>query len=175
MNNKYGKQSDKQILNEIFNVCKCIGYGKNNNADELLVRTLFAETNFGETPDTIKNSGFGIAQFDYIGFIDTLTRTLQNFGLCQKIIKYLNIDLIRITSIKLLENNTLLSILFCRLKYRLIKEEIPIGLEAQAAYWKKYYNSAIGKGTVEHFIEMNSSKYAIDIFNEMKKLRSDFI
>ena len=26
-------------------------------------------------------------------------------------------------------------------------------LEGQAKYWKKYYNSHLGKGTIEHFME----------------------
>jgi len=32
---------------------------------------------------------------------------------------------------------------------------VPDSLEDQAKYWKKYYNTVAGAGTVEHFIEAN--------------------
>lgn len=34
-----------------------------------------------------------------------------------------------------------------------IKESIPKDLQGQAEYWKKYYNSALGKGTVQEYID----------------------
>ena len=45
----------------------------------------------------------------------------------------------------------------CRLHYRRVPKKLPaVGdLEGQAQYWKKYYNSHLGKGTVEHFIKAN--------------------
>jgi len=47
---------------------------------------------------------------------------------------------------------------FCRLHYRRVPSALPKGddLESQAKYWKKYYNSNLGKGTIEHFMETNS-------------------
>ena len=47
---------------------------------------------------------------------------------------------------------------FCRLHYRRVPSALPAGdnLEGQARYWKKYYNSDLGKGTVKHFMEANS-------------------
>ena len=46
---------------------------------------------------------------------------------------------------------------FCRLHYRRVPAKLPaVGdIKAQAAYWKKYYNTVKGKGTVEHFIKKN--------------------
>jgi hypothetical protein len=47
---------------------------------------------------------------------------------------------------------------FCRLQYRRDKQPIPdkADLEAQAAYWKRVYNTVKGRGTVEHFIKANN-------------------
>ena len=46
----------------------------------------------------------------------------------------------------------------CRLHYRRVPSGLPKAgnLEAQAKYWKEFYNTKLGKGTIEHFIEANS-------------------
>lgn len=54
-----------------------------------------------------------------------------------------------------LRYNPYLSLIFTRLFYRLIPEAIPETIEGRAKYWKKYYNTVLGKGTVEHYLEMN--------------------
>jgi len=45
-----------------------------------------------------------------------------------------------------------------RIHYLRIADKIPSTLEGQAAYWKKYYNSEKGAGTVEEYIA-NYKKY----------------
>ena len=47
---------------------------------------------------------------------------------------------------------------FCRLHYRRVPSALPKAndLEEQAKYWKVYYNSHLGKGTVKHFMEANN-------------------
>ena len=40
----------------------------------------------------------------------------------------------------------------CRAHYRRRPEALPETLEAQAAYWKKYYNTPLGRGTVDEYI-----------------------
>ena len=46
---------------------------------------------------------------------------------------------------------------FCRLKYRRDRLAIPPAddIYAQAAYWKRVYNTVLGKGSVEHFVKAN--------------------
>ena len=55
-------------------------------------------------------------------------------------------------------SNVGLQAAFCRLHYRRVPSALPKAgnLQAQAEYWKKYYNSNLGKGTVKHFMEANS-------------------
>ena len=52
-----------------------------------------------------------------------------------------------------------LQVAFCRLKYRRDKHAIPPNsdIEAQAKYWKRVYNTELGKGTVKHFMEANNA------------------
>ena len=46
----------------------------------------------------------------------------------------------------------------CRLHYRRVPSALPKAdnLKAQAKYWKKFYNTEAGKGTIKHFMEANS-------------------
>lgn len=55
-------------------------------------------------------------------------------------------------------SNIGLQVAFCRLHYRRVPASLPESsdLEGQANYWKKYYNSYLGKGTIKHFMEANS-------------------
>lgn len=55
-------------------------------------------------------------------------------------------------------SNIALQIVFCRLHYRRVPDKLPDAkdIEAQAQYWKSFYNTVKGKGTVEHFIEANN-------------------
>ena len=58
-----------------------------------------------------------------------------------------------------LQSSIALQAIFCRIKYRRDSHPLPKhdDLMAQAKYWKRVYNSHLGKGTVEHFMEMNDA------------------
>lgn len=71
-----------------------------------------------------------------------------------KIITDLGVD-ISLVEWEHLRYNPYLSLIFTRLLYRLVKESIPSTIEERAKYWKKYYNTELGKGTPEHYLEMN--------------------
>ena len=47
--------------------------------------------------------------------------------------------------------------IMCRLKYRRDPKAIPSweNIKGQAEYWKRVYNTELGKGTIEHFINAN--------------------
>jgi len=55
----------------------------------------------------------------------------------------------------LLIGNAFYATLMCRLHYRRRKEPLPHedDIEGMAAYWKQFYNTYKGKGTVEEFID----------------------
>lgn len=45
--------------------------------------------------------------------------------------------------------------MMCRIHYRRVSEPLPAAgdLPAQAAYWKKWYNTELGAGTEAEYIE----------------------
>ena len=55
-------------------------------------------------------------------------------------------------------SNIALQAALCRLHYRRVPSALPKAdnLKAQAKYWKKFYNTEAGKGTIKHFMEANS-------------------
>tara|TARA_R100001443_G_scaffold29396_1_gene42570 strand:- start:13656 stop:14108 length:453 start_codon:yes stop_codon:yes gene_type:complete len=51
--------------------------------------------------------------------------------------------------------NLALQIAFCRICYRRRPESIPKTMKKRAELWKKGYNTVLGKGTVEHYMNAN--------------------
>lgn len=51
-----------------------------------------------------------------------------------------------------LDDNDKIGCLFARLHYLRISEPVPDTVMAQAAYWKKYYNTVAGAGTVAQYL-----------------------
>ena len=54
----------------------------------------------------------------------------------------------------ILTYNIAAQICMCRLHYRRVPKRLPQTIPEQAKYWKDYYNTAKGKGTVAHFINI---------------------
>lgn len=56
-------------------------------------------------------------------------------------------------SFDLLEKSDAFAAIMCRIKYRLIPENLPSATDSKgmAAYWKKYYNTYLGKGIVDSY------------------------
>jgi hypothetical protein len=119
------------------------------NAYNLQMETPCAETQLGTFPDLTNESGFGICQFDEIGFNHAKSRSMKyqneiydKWGV--------NIDLIQLIELRY---NVFLSLLFCRLFYKSIPDQIPSSREDRALYWKKHYNTYKGKGTTLHYLQ----------------------
>jgi len=52
----------------------------------------------------------------------------------------------------ILESNIAAGIIHCRIKYRRIPKPLPKTLDGMASYWKNHYNTYLGKGKKEDFI-----------------------
>ena len=52
-------------------------------------------------------------------------------------------------------SNIALAVAFCRIHYRRQPGAIPKTMEGRAKYWKKFYNSELGRGTPEHYMKAN--------------------
>jgi len=54
----------------------------------------------------------------------------------------------------ILTYNIKAQIAMCRLHWRRVPKKLPKTLEGQATQWKRFYNTARGKGTVDHFLKI---------------------
>lgn len=123
-----------------------------SNAIKQLLGTFAVESDFGTNWIQLKNgpakNPFGIERATF----DDEMRYLKDRQpeLLHKIIESSN--LLVGPNYEDLTFNIRLAIQFCRVKYFMVQEAIPSSLAAQAAYWKKYYNTTAGRGTVEDYI-----------------------
>jgi len=137
-------------------VCYCLGNGSNQSAVKMLIETAGVETGKGTINDSTEFAGMGITQFDWVGFDDTLKRTRDKDK--QVILDYfgINVDWVKWEELRY---NPLLCMIFTRLKYKLVPEAIPNSKENRAIYWKVFFNTKAGKGTIEHYLEMNKESF----------------
>ena len=126
------------------------------DAADLIFRTGMAETGY----KAIRQYGGGPA----LGFFqvepETIKDTIENYASYRPEVQksllmlgYSNKDMeVRVMS------NIALQVAFCRLKYKRDRAPLPKAgdLSAQSRYWKRVYNTMEGKGTLEHFMEMNN-------------------
>lgn len=116
----------------------------------LVLETAAHETDLGRFADHgLYSAGVGLCQFDPIGFADVVQRT--PLALKRRVRDTFGVDLGQLQH-RDLAFSPLLSLLFCRLFYRLKPGRIPDTLDGRAAYWKRWYNTAEGKGTEAEFI-----------------------
>lgn len=150
----YGMISKDALDNDIIRVVDVLGGGK--NAALLLAETAAAETDYGDAIDLTQNSGFGVFQFDQIAITDTISRT----SAARKDLVYsafgVDINLVNSAALKY---SPLKSAIFARLFYLLRPGAIPDTMQERAAYWKKYYNTALGKGTMQHYINAANANH----------------
>ncbi len=144
---QYGFINEEQLFNTVDNVVNTLGGGE--PARRLLLETASAETLMGKAIDTSWNTGIGIMQFDEIGFDDVKQRTPQSKK--DLVLKAYGIDIDRVNHTDL-RWSPLLSVIFARLKYMLVPSKIPTNIQGRAAYWKRWYNSELGAGTIEHYV-----------------------
>ena len=147
----YGVINLTRINEDAQMICDCIGNGKFGTAKEMIIETAIAETGLGQIEDKTVDAGMGITQFDKLPFDDVKNRSMK---LKEKIKKELHVD-ISLVNWDDLRYNQFLALLFTRLHYWLKGDPIPATIEERAKYWKLHYNTVQGKGTPEHYLEMN--------------------
>lgn len=152
----YGIIDPKRIVEDAQIICDCIGHGKYETAKEMIIETAIAESGLGQIEDKTVAAGMGLTQFDELPFNDIKNRSMK---LRSKILKDLKVD-ISLVEWNELRHNSFLALLFTRLHYWLKGDPIPRTIEERAAYWKLHYNTKLGKGTIEHYLEMNR-KYKV--------------
>lgn len=153
----------RSVLEIAIEVCDVLGHGLNKMGPALLAETAAVETQLGNYKDPTPNgAGYGICQFDLIGFQDVIRRTRARDK--AKVLDYFGYYLDG-SKLEDLGDDPLLSLIFCRLKYRLIPDLIPTDIVSRASYWKRWYNSELGKGTVEHYLKAAETHLYSNIHN----------
>lgn len=149
----YGVISLEHLKAATKAVCDCIGHGRNNKAVAMLLETCAAETHCGNYRDPTPNgAGRGVTQIDH-GTFDWLKDKYQNSAIAAKLDERFGIDIRRVQHSEL-DYNPLLALIFARLRYWTVTECIPATRKLRADYWKKYYNTELGKGTAQHYLAM---------------------
>ena len=127
---------------------RCLGSTKN-----FMKRIAYVESQFGLHRSTYRRGYHGgIWQVDRVGFEDT-QNVAAHPGLpskFNKIKRCFGIDWQRVSWSQL--RDPLYSAIAARLFLLNKPGAIPSTLSGQAAYWKKHYNSGIGHGSVQDFI-----------------------
>jgi len=111
------------------------------------------ESRDGTDKDTFTGSSNGIWQVDDIGLKATQdTESHPNLQRQHALIKeQFGIDWSQVTTADL--NQPIVAAIAARLHLLNIPEAIPADKAGQAEYWKKYYNTAAGKGTVKKYLK----------------------
>ena len=127
-----------------------------HEAADLVFRTGMAETGYKHLKQMGGGPAIGFFQVEPATLKDTMDNYVKYRPELQKGLKKLGYDEsdmeYRVMS------NIALQAVFCRLKYKRDKYALPLigDLKGQAEYWKRVYNTHLGKGTIEHFMEMNN-------------------
>ncbi len=149
----YGLTRKGQAAEIISDVVRVLGGGI--NAIDLLAETAMQETKLGTYRDpSIYGAGIGLCQCDPIAFYDTKARTSQ--ARKAVIMDELGINIDDVEHVEL-AFSPLLSFVWCRLHYLLRPGAIPDTVLGRAEYWKHWYNSELGRGTVAEYVH-NESK-----------------
>jgi len=146
----YGLVALAQVKHFAQAVCDVLGKGEQNAAVWLLCETVAAETQYGTYKDPTPNgAGRGLGQIDKVPFEDVKARASRADVDALKAAFDIDIKMIEWDDLNF---SPLLSMIFTRLHYKLRPGAIPQTLKGRAEYWKKYYNTVLGKGTVDQYI-----------------------
>jgi len=130
------------------------------SAEELLMLTAAVESNLGEYIEQVKGPALGIFQMEPATHNDIMDRWLEYAPkkVRDNVAKFLDKYMGNISSDEdedVMQYNLKYAILLARLRYYLVPHALPPhdDIEALAAYWKQYYNTKYGKGTVAKAVE----------------------
>ncbi len=143
--------NSKQLFDAILDTLEFCGMTCSSNVVNMILETACVESNCGEYIKQLKGPACGIFQIEP----ETAKDMLQHFirykpKLFKNYTKLLNPNL---TLEQNLQTNLMFQIFMCIVYYLRFEQIIPNTVEGRAKYWKKYYNTALGKGTVEKYIK----------------------
>lgn len=143
--------NSKQFFDLICETLEFCGMTCSSNVVNMILETACVESNCGEYIKQLKGPACGIFQIEPVTAKDILDHFIfYKPALLRKFDQLFNQNL---TLEQNLCTNLMFQIFMCRVFYLRFSEIIPDTVEGRAKYWKKYYNTNLGKGTVEKYIK----------------------
>lgn len=154
----YGLAKPAHVRDYARRVCDALGRGVANQAIAMLVETAAQETHCGRYRDPTPNgAGRGLTQIDLIAFQDVQRRTRPKDAMAVQ--EWFGVDIQRVRHDDL-DFSPMLAMIWCRLFYKLIPEPFPDTVEGRALYYKKYYNTSLGKATPNEYVD-NAKEFGV--------------
>jgi len=129
-----------------------------SDASDLILGTLLAESNLEHIKQIGGGPAVGLLQMEPATFDDIFYRYLNRTD--KKELKHI-VDMFLIPEhpsytitrpFYQLITNLPFAVLMARIRYLMVPAPIPKTIEGQAAYWKQYYNTEEGAGTIEKYL-----------------------
>lgn len=119
-------------------------------AENLVLGTILTESR-GKYLQQIKGPAVGLAQMEPATHDDIWSNYLRSKPELREKLQRLTGDVPQFTGARGMAGNLNYSIAMCRLQYRRKRAKLPEASDpvAMAVYWKKHYNTPLGKGTVD--------------------------
>jgi hypothetical protein len=138
---------------------------QSDSADKLSLYTCAAESNMGEYIHQINGPALGIWQPEPDTYDDIAFRYLDSSDkkeLKSNVLSILGVE--EMPDANELIGNLYLGAIICRLKYLMVPEALPDcnDIHAMSLYYKKYYNSCLGKASASKFTS-SVNKYCTGI------------
>ena len=115
---------------------------RKQSAIDLLLGTAAQESAFGTYLKQVNGPALGAFQMEPATFYTVKAWSVRRFPL-----------VLEGRYAPELEYDLSIAILSARLNYLSKPDSIPESLQGQAAYWKKYWNTYLGKGTIEQYVK----------------------
>ena len=147
------KNTIKDIIDDILARLEDVGIPNTKEARDLIYETAMAETGYRHLEQMGGGPAVSFWQIEpatindiwtnYILYRKPLVQKAYELGFTED-----EMDFSVMTNIGV-------AIFFARIYYRRKPGAIPKTMEDRAKYWKKWFNTEQGKGTVKHYIEAN--------------------
>ena len=142
-----------EIIDEVLHQLEEAGIPRTVNAYDLVFETGMAESGYRHLEQMGGGPAVSFWQLEpatirdcwenYISFRKPLIKVVYKLGLLED------------KKVFSIFSNIALASAFCRIQYRRMPGAIPDTMPKRANYWKKFYNTIKGKGTVDHYVGVN--------------------
>jgi len=123
-------------------------------AERLVLGTACQESHCGRYLKQLGGGpALGIYQMEPATHDDIHENYLRYQPALQAKVSHFGVDTVSLTSAEEMMGNLYYATAMCRIHYRRVSEPLPDYLGGQAKYWKTYYNTEAGAGTVQEYID----------------------